>query len=198
MDGNFVRRYESAGETKKDGFSDSNVLECCKGILKTCKGHMFMFEDDYLEHGSRKYEKQRPFNIVSVVQCDMQGNEIARFPSVEDAALATGIKRPMISSAITGKCKSASGFIFVYENDFPIKDIEAHVQRKKGRAVAQINPETGEVIKTYDRISDAGKALGVSYKAIHKVVDKEDRTAYGFKWVSQYANTEVNGQITKG
>lgn len=44
---------------------------------------------------------------------------------------------------------------------------------------------TNKVVKEYDRISDAGKALGVNYKAIHKVVDKPDRTAYGYKWISQ-------------
>ena len=56
---------------------------------------------------------------------------------------------------------------------------------KKGRKIAQINPKTDEVIKVFDRIADAGRELNVSYKAIHKVVDMPDRTAYGYKWISQ-------------
>ena len=63
--------------------------------------------------------------------------------------------------------------------------MDDYIQNKKGRKVAQINPKTNEVINIFDRISDAGKTLGVSYKVIHKVVDLPGRTAYGFKWISQ-------------
>lgn len=56
---------------------------------------------------------------------------------------------------------------------------------KKGRKVAQVNPDTGEILKVFNRISDAGKELGVCYKGIHKVIDKPDRTAFGYKWISQ-------------
>ena len=48
------------------------------------------------------------------------------------------------------------------------------------------------MVNTFDRIADAGRYLGVNYKAIHKVLDKQGRTAYGYKWASQYDNTEVN------
>ena len=60
-----------------------------------------------------------------------------------------------------------------------------YTKLKKGRKIAQIDIKTNKVVKEYDRISDAGKALGVNYKVIHKVVDKPDRTAYGYKWISQ-------------
>lgn len=185
LDGNFVKRYESAGEAKKDGFSDSNVLECCKGILRSCMKHIFMFEEDYEKSGPKKYEKPVPFNKTPVVQCDMDGNLIKRFASINEAADETGIPRPQISASVTGKHKSAYGCIFVRETDFPIKDLTAFEKKKKGRRVAQINIDTGDVVKIYDRIADAGRELGVSYKAIHKVVDKEDRSAYGFRWESR-------------
>lgn len=185
LEGNFVKRYDSAGEAKRDGYSDSNVLECCKGILRSVKSHTFMFEDDYEANGPKRYIKPTPFNLTPVVQCGLDGTFIKRFESIRQAAEETGVARPMVSASVTGKSKTASGYIFVYEKDYPIKDISARQQMKKGKKVAQIDLDTGKVIKVYNRIADAGRELGVNYKAIHKVVDKEDRTAYGFRWESR-------------
>lgn len=97
----------------------------------------------------------------------------------------TGANRTTISGVLSKTYKSANGFIFVYEEDFPIKDLSDYQKRKKGRKVAQVNPDTGEILKVFNRISDAGKELGVCYKGIHKVIDKPDRTAFGYKWISQ-------------
>lgn len=185
-DGTYVRRYNSAGEAKRiDGFHDSDVLLCCKGLKRQCLGKQFMFEDDYLEHGATLYIKPESTCMKAIIQCDLNGNFVSRFKSVEEAARQTGVGRTRISSVITGYNKTAGGFIWVYEEDFPIKNLSKYSTRKKGRKVAQVDVKTGKIIKVFDRIADAGRELGVSYKAIHKVVDLPDRTAYGFKWISQ-------------
>ena len=185
LDGEFVKRYESSTDTIKDGFHDSDVLLCCKQIHKyQCKGFVFMFEDEYLKNGARKYVKPE-YNTTPIIQCDMQGNFIARFNSVHEAAEKTNSCRTTISSVLTKSYKSANGFIFVYENEFPIKDLSIYKVERKGRKIAQVDAKSGEIIKLFDRISDAGKELGVNYKSIHKVVDMPNRTAYGYKWISQ-------------
>jgi group I intron endonuclease len=183
--GDFYKRYDSAADTKKDGFWDSNVLECCKGLLYTCNGFQFMFEDDYKRNGAKTYEKPGSANMRSVIQCDENGNFIQKFKSLNDASKSTGANRTTISGVLSHKYKYANGFIFVYEEDFPIKDLSIYEKRKKGKRVAQIDIKTGKVIKVYDRMADAGRELGVNYKGIHKVVDMPDRTAYGYKWISQ-------------
>lgn len=185
LDGKFVKRYDSAGETKQDGFFGSNVLESCKDSRYTCKNHIFMFEDEYKECGARKYKKPQNSCKKEIIQCDMGGKFIKEFQSVQQASKETGIRRTTISGALTGTYKSAGGYIFVYKKEFPIKDISKYQRNKKGRKVAQINPKTDEVINVFDRIADAGRELNVNYKAIHKVVDKPNRTAYGFRWISQ-------------
>ena len=68
--------------------------------------------------------------------------------------------------------------------NFPLKTL-INIVLEKGRKVAQINVETGEIIEVFDRIADAGRKLNVNYKSIQKVIDKEERTAYGYKWISQ-------------
>lgn len=182
LDGEYVERYDSAGEAIKDGFHDSDVLRCCKQLSCQCKGYAFMFEDDYLERGFLRKTKKEPTQMRPVIQCDMNGNLIARYKSAKEAAEKTGILRSRISSAANGFSKSAGGYIFVFEEDFPIKDLSKHEKRVKGVKIAQIDPKTNKVIATYDRTTDAARALGVNYKSIHKALSDEWRTAFGFKW----------------
>ena len=185
LNGEFVKRYDSAADAEKDGFNNANVLLCCKNKLLTCKKHMFMFEDEYKTNGAKEYTKPLSTNRKRIVQCDLNGNLISRFNSVQEASEKTGICRTTISGAITKAYKSAGGYIFVYDNEFPIKDLSIYKQNKKGRKVAQIDVKSGEIINVFDRIADAGRVLGVNYKVIHKAVDNPERTAYGYKWISQ-------------
>lgn len=185
LNGEFVQRYDSAADAEKDGFNNVNVLLCCKNKLQTCKKHMFMFEDEYNSNGAKKYIKPVSANKRKVVQCDLNGNLIARYDSVQEASEKSGANRTTLSSVLSQKYKSANGFIFVYEEDFPIKDLSVYQRKKKGRKVAQVDVKSGDIINVYDRMADAGRALGVNYKGIQKVVDMPDRTAFGYKWISQ-------------
>lgn len=186
LEGEFVKRYESADEAEeKDGFWSSNVLLSCRSNTLTCLGFMFMYEDEYYKYGPKKYIPAGPNNEKVIIQCNLDGHEIERFKSAAEASRKLGIDRSSISACALGITKTAGGYIFVFEKDYPIKNPEDRIPKKKGRRVAQVDEETGEVIACYDRIADAGRALGVSYKAIHKVVDKPNRTAYGFRWISQ-------------
>ena len=143
-----------------------------------------MFEEDYKSNGPKTYVKPESALSKAVIQCDLDGNFISKYKSVSSASKATGILRTRISSNITGAAKTAGGFIFVYEEDFDKLNVDEHKAKKKGRKVAQIDPNTGNVIEVFDRIADAGRKLGVNYKTIHKVVDLDDRKAYGYKWIS--------------
>lgn len=184
-DGTFIKKYDSATEAEKDGFCANSVLESCRSETRTDHGRIFMYEKDFQRYGSRKYTTPESTSMRSIIQCDSNGNFIQKFKSVQEASEMTGANRTTISGVLSKTYKSANGFIFVYEEDFPIKDLSDYQKRKKGRKVAQVNPDTGEILKVFNRISDAGKELGVCYKGIHKVIDKPDRTAFGYKWISQ-------------
>ena len=185
LDGTYVCRYDSAGDAEKiGGYNNCDVLLCCKGINHRCQDKVFMFEADYLMYGARKYVKPESKVMKAVVQFDMSGNEIARYKSAQEAAEKTGILRSRISSCTNGLNKTAGGYIFVFEAECDSLNPEEHQKNKKGRKVAQIDPNTGKVIEVFDRIADAGRKLGVNYKTIHKVVDDDCHKAFGFKWVS--------------
>ena len=185
LDGQYIKRYDSAMDAEIDGFHNADVLLNCKGKRRQTKGYMFMFDDEYESNGAKAYRKPKPNGMRSIIQCDMEGNFIQKFKSLQEAASITGTNRTTISGVLSNTYKSANGYIFVYEEDFPIKDLSIYKKRKKGRKIAQVDAKSGEIIRVFDRISEAGESLGVNYKAIHKVIDKEGRTAYGYKWISQ-------------
>lgn len=194
--GQFVARYDSAGEAeKKAGYTNSSVLTCCKTKNRTHKGKIFMFEDEYISDGAYIYQKPKSTICKKIIQCDLFGNKIKSFESVTQASKETGIKRSNISQNLTKKCKTSHGYIFVYEDDYPIENLFIHKHNKKGKKIYQLNAKTGEVINSFNSIKEAGECLNVNYKSIHKVVDNPKRKAYGYKWISQYANTEVKHEV---
>ena len=90
-----------------------------------------------------------------------------------------------------GNYKTANGYIWSY-GGVEI-DKNEHIKKKKGTEILQLDKVTNEVIKEYESVAEAGRKLNVKYKCIHKVLDKPNRTAYRFKWVTKklYTNTEV-------
>ena len=186
LNGDFVCKYDSAGEAEKiGGFCNSTVLLNCKGKNHSHKGHMFMFYDDYLKFGAKKYIKPESECMRQIIQCDIEGNFINEFKSVKEASEKTGASRTTISGVLSKTYKSAGGYIFVYKEDFPIKDIGVYTKKKRGKKIAQVDINTHEVINVFESSVEAGKYINGSYKAILKVVDMPKRTAYGYRWISQ-------------
>ena len=182
LDGEYVKTYGCANATDRDGYNVTDVLKCCKRKRRSVKGRVFMFEDDYLENGARIYKKPVPKNKKKVIQCDLNGNKISEFDSVAEACEFTGTSRTSILGCLSGTYKTANGFVWVTEDNFPIKNISEHAHKKKGVAVQQLDPITEKVVATYSSFADAGKALGVSHRNIQKVAGNLKRTAYGYKW----------------
>ena len=185
LDGEFVKEYASASDTEKDGFWATAVLKVCRGKQAQTMGFIFMLKDDYLREGPRKYVKPTPYQLREVYQCDLNGNLIQKFKSVNEAADSTGTCRTTVSGNLNGAYKTANGYIFVYPENYPIKDLEAHKQRTKGRKVYAVDKQTGEIELAFDSVADAGRYLNKNYKVIHCVLDKPNKSAFGYRWISQ-------------
>ena len=183
-DGKLVKRYSYLREAVKDGFNVSSIIRSIKTNYRTAKGYIFMNEDDYNKYGPKDFIIKENAQKKKVVQCDLLGNYVNEFNSVSEASDMTGFARSNISANLTGASKTCNGFIFVYKTDFPIKDIEKYKHAGKGIKIAQIDKETGDILKIFNSIKEAGDSIGRSYKNIQKVMNKPTRTAYGFKWKS--------------
>lgn len=185
LDGEFVKKYDYLSNVKEDGFDIGSVRRSLQSNSHHAKNFIFMHETDYRKNGAKKYEKPINKQEKRIIQCDLQGNYIAEYPSIAEASRVTQSSRTAIIGVLKRRYKSANGYLFVYQDEFPIKDISSYKKSGKGVAVCQLDAKTDEVLNVFNSFKEAGEFLGVSYKNIQKVADMKDRTAYGYKWVRQ-------------
>jgi predicted GIY-YIG superfamily endonuclease len=181
-DGALIKKYDYLEQVKDDGYDITSVRRNLGGNRYLTRGQLFMWLDEYEKNGPKKYERALSSSRKPIVQCSRAGGFINRFDSVTEASDATGVRRATISGNLTGKYKSAGGFIFVYESEYPIKDIDAYKKRGKGVPVEQIDVGTGCVIHTFASMKEAADSVNGDHRNIQKVADKPNRTAYGYKW----------------
>ena len=111
--GNFIKKYNNANDTSKDGYDPSSILKACKSLhkLKTYKDMLWSFnntideklidqlhEKDYI----KVYNKEHTLMGVYTSQ-----NEIANLYNISESG---------ISQCLNGKLKSTKGYYFCYSN----------------------------------------------------------------------------------
>lgn len=67
-----------------------------------------------------------------------------------------------------------------YHTEEALEKIRAHAATRKLK-IAQLNKDTLEIIRIFDGVKDAEKALNVSHGWLSKAA-RQDKIAYGFKW----------------
>ena len=104
-------RFESINEADRNGYPRRNVDAVIRGNDKTCKDHIWFYEEEYTSE--LKDEKMKPFRI-RVKQLDDDGNVLNEFIDAQEAGKFVGVHPSNISRAITQGRKS-KGFNWVRE-----------------------------------------------------------------------------------
>ena len=105
---------------------------------------------------------------IKVVQCSIDGNDIASFPSAKDAALALGGK---FGSSITRSIRygtTSFGYRWRYF-DKPLKEMRSDNQMGKARRIVVTKPD-GTYIATYPSQSEAARQLGIGISLIESLL----------------------------
>jgi hypothetical protein len=184
--GNIIERYKSiseAGEVNgfnRHAFSKSNAVN---GIV-TINEMLFRVEQKENEFIPKGKKGPRPDLLgkgaKKVRQYSKEGDFIAEYPSIKDAALA--INKPNATSDITNCCKgnlkTASGFIWRYKGRRPPKPFKNDSLRK----IEQYGFE-GEKVATFNSIKDAIIAIGHGTPTcIGNNLSGRSHSAYGYVW----------------
>lgn len=114
LEGKFVARYKSASLAANNvGLKRHlTILMCCRRERNIAGGYLWRFDGDIdLSHGYITRQRK-------VVQFDLEGNFIAKFDTIKEAALLTNTNNGHISSCCGGKLKTANGFRWMYEEDY--------------------------------------------------------------------------------
>lgn len=181
MDGNEVATYPSfSAATKATGYNHSSLCNCCLGKIDTAYGYKWEYVDEEkrrLADERRKREDMRRFNEPSnnlwVIQCDLDGNEIARFKSMAEASRATGVKRHVIADCCHGGLGSYGdyGWRFAGNNAKP----------DRGMPVMQLDLDGNEIAR-FDSLDDACAATGFHRSALLNCCKGRSSKSYGYLW----------------
>ena len=127
-EGNFIRQFDCISDTneyfsKKNAYK--NVNSCLTGKNKTAYGYVFAYIDDDQDTIKKKISKANRRKTIkidrsslkSILMYDKEGNFIRRFDCVADANEYFGKDKncSSIKSCLTGRMKTAYGYVFKYE-----------------------------------------------------------------------------------
>ena len=110
LDLEFVAEYKSSRDVeRKTGFRHEDICACCRGVLKSSNGFIWRYDSETPQKvGIRSNQK-------TVIQYDLQMNEIKRFDSIVSASRSLGGgKSAGIKQCIYGKNKTAYGYKWRY------------------------------------------------------------------------------------
>ncbi len=118
-------------------------------------------------------------NSRSILQYDLQGNLIKKWLSIKEAEDVYG---KAIKSVLSGDINTAGKYIWRYESNPIIENNFTLPIHKLSKSINQIEPTTGNIIKTWNSIADIKRELGYPTSNISACCNKKQKTAYGYKW----------------
>lgn len=121
-------------------------------------------------------EEKRP-----IIQFDLDFNEIYRYGSPKEAAIATGIGRQYILATARHDSKSTHGFVFRYEDDNTDINEFKPTHQPTPKAVLQYTKD-GEFVKEWSSITKAQNAYSIANGKITSVCKGQRKTAGGYIW----------------
>lgn len=176
-DGSFIREWENA-----------QVAAAALGLAHYQVFQQCLENKTYIAAGycwSRLKMDKFPINerIIDnhskrVQQYSLDGKMlIAEYNSLAEAARATGAERSAIRRCCRGEINTHHGYKWVCAEIIAEKKFN-----NTAKSIEQINIQTGEIIQVFPSISAAARSLGKETSLIRKVLDRDNNTAYGFKW----------------
>lgn len=192
-----VRLYDfnSAAEADRElGITSCSVL---RGECKTAHGYIVKYLDDVgatmiLSEQEQFTPRAQPEKEKPINQYDDSGKYLSTYRSIQSAAEATGVSADGISNAARFVSKSAGGFQWRLD-DGDHSNISRYIPRQEvrkshggysGRKIDQIDPQSGKVIKTYDSVREAARAVNGNRRNISTVASHKrgKKTANGYRW----------------
>lgn len=110
LNGNFVSKYNSIHEAAKAiNIYPIQISNCCNGKFQSSNGYLWSFND--------KPNIAYKFPGKTILQLDKSKNILKEFKSIADAGRFLGINPSTISCVLTGRRKTAGGFMWKYKNE---------------------------------------------------------------------------------
>jgi hypothetical protein len=178
LKGKFIKEWDSVSAASKAlSIEATSICYSCSLKIKTAGGFIWKYPDD-TDFSLNMLPDKTP--AKKVFQYDLKGNFIKEWDSAEKASKSINRSLSNISSACTGRNKTAGGFIWKYpgDTDFSLNMLPDKTNEKK---VIQYDLK-GNLIKEWGSIQQASKALNIADSSMTAVCKGRLKTSGGFIW----------------
>ena len=117
----------------------------------------------------------------TIIQYDLELNEVGRYASPKEASIATGIRRSYILSTVRHDLKSTHGYVFRYEDDNTDIHLFKPTHQPIPKIVLQYTKE-GKLVHEWACISKAEKEYSIAHGKISAVCKGQRKSAGGYVW----------------
>jgi len=209
LSGDYIKEWECiADATRAMGCCRTAISICVNNVQRTAGGYIWILKEkgtklDVVCRNIKRIIKERderehPMSKI-ILQYTSTGEFLKKWEGASVIYRTLGFGRSYINACARGKHPTAYGFIWMYggdevEDKDVLKKVERIVEKEKkkrpsrSKFVSQYSL-TGNYIKDWDCVADAGRALGTSLGNIGACARGERNKAGGFIW--EYKKTEI-------
>lgn len=186
LDGEYIKEWNSITDASNYlNISKDNIISCCSGRYKQSGGFIWKYKENYNDgdivkpYVDERYNKRK----ISIIQLTLDGDFIAEWDGITDAAKELGVNNSNISACCKGRMKSAYGYMWVYKDNYNEKKVKQYTRNWNNtkKKIVQLDLNN-KFIKVWNSIAEASKSLNIS-----KIGDcclGKYKTAGGYKWIS--------------
>jgi len=114
LNGNLIKIHKSSRDAEREtGINHGNISKCCSGKFKHTGGFIF----SYTPNNNIKPLKNPNAQKKKVLEIDVDGNVLAEYTSIAQAAKITGVDASNISRVCSGVFKSSKNKIFKFKEE---------------------------------------------------------------------------------
>lgn len=183
LSGKKVAEFSSVSQAAiQTGFNASTLLDCAHKRTKTSHGFVWRFVGDVYKGEYSNHRIGKP-----VTQYTLEGKKLKVYPTIEAAAVATGLTAANIQKNVNGHNKTAGGYIWKFSSATDVNRLEpipkTYTERKPltGKEVIQYSID-GKKLTLYNSISAAAKACKLHVSNISAALNKDALSAGGYVW----------------
>lgn len=183
LDGNEIARFKSMAEaSRKTGVKRSVISDCCHGNHGSYGDYAWSFAGN----------GTKPKKGLPVVQLDLEGNEVARYDSLDEACNATGFHRSALLNCCKGRSKKSYGYVWKFIGEEPSSNrVSAHT------GVVQLDIDGNEIAR-YASLTAAMRATGHDRHRINECCKGLKESYKGFRWRYDEAEQTTTNQPAHG
>lgn len=196
MNGRKIKTYSSAAEAERaTGIFATSIRNAASGGGISAGGFAWRWGKKATADIKTVRQEKRIAYIKKygqrLTQYDLSGKRIAHYPSVKDAAEASGTHATAIYNVLNGKYKSANRFFWTKGYGKKSIDLSKHKWGRESMAITQSKPvkkysRDGRYLQTFPSIKLAARSIGLHPSTVIDALRGRQHTSGGFKW--KYAN----------